>query len=132
MKVLVTGGSGFLGSHVAEQLSSAGHRIVALVRKTSNRKFLSTLANVELAEGSVEDRAAVDRAMAGVDAVVHAAGLVKARTVGVKRIYSIEPAGLWPLRSWIEGHMPRTGAAPDPASYSNVEALIPVSGRRVA
>jgi nucleoside-diphosphate-sugar epimerase len=80
MKVLVTGGSGFLGSHVAEQLSSAGHTVVALVRKSSNRKFLSTLSNVELAEGSVEDRASVDKAMKDVDAVVHSAGLVKART----------------------------------------------------
>jgi nucleoside-diphosphate-sugar epimerase len=80
MRVLVTGGSGFLGSHVAEQLSLKGHHVVALVRKTSNRKFLSTLENVELAEGSVEDRAAVDRAMLGVDAVVHSAGLVKARS----------------------------------------------------
>ncbi len=80
MKVLVTGGSGFLGSHVAEQLSAAGHTVVALVRKSSNRKFLSTLKNVELAEGSVEDRASVDRAMKDVDAVVHSAGLVKART----------------------------------------------------
>jgi nucleoside-diphosphate-sugar epimerase len=80
MRVLVTGGSGFLGSHVAEQLSLKGHHVVALVRKTSNRKFLSTLENVELAEGSVEDRAAVDRAMFGIDAVVHSAGLVKARS----------------------------------------------------
>ncbi|MCW5834431.1 MAG: NAD(P)-dependent oxidoreductase [Labilithrix sp.] len=80
MKVLVTGGSGFLGSHVAEQLSTAGHGVVALVRKSSNRKFLSTLKNVELAEGSVEDRASVDRAMKDVDAVVHSAGLVKARS----------------------------------------------------
>jgi nucleoside-diphosphate-sugar epimerase len=80
MKVLVTGGTGFLGSHVAEQLSSAGHHVVALVRRTSNRKFLSTLPNVELAEGSVEDRASVDRAARGVDAVIHSAGLVKART----------------------------------------------------
>ncbi len=80
MRVLVTGGSGFLGSHVAEQLSTGGHHVVALVRKSSNRKFLQTLKNVELAEGSVEDRASVDRAMKGVDAVVHSAGLVKART----------------------------------------------------
>jgi len=80
MKVLVTGGSGFLGSHVAEQLSAAGHEVRALVRKSSNRKFLSTLKNVELAEGSVEDRKSVDAAMkGGIDAVVHSAGLVKAR-----------------------------------------------------
>lgn len=79
MKVLVTGGSGFLGSHVAEILSSEGHDVVALVRKTSNTKFLGTLDRVTLAEGAVEDRASVDRAMDGVDAVVHSAGLVKAR-----------------------------------------------------
>jgi nucleoside-diphosphate-sugar epimerase len=80
MKVLVTGGSGFLGSHVAEQLSNAGHTVVALVRKSSNRKFLATLPNVELAEGSVEDRASIDKAIKDVDGVVHSAGLVKART----------------------------------------------------
>ena len=78
MKVLVTGGSGFLGSHVVEQLDAAGHSVRALVRKSSNRKFLSTLKNVELAEGSVEDRKSVDAAMKGVDAVVHSAGAVKA------------------------------------------------------
>lgn len=80
MKVLVTGGSGFLGSHVAEQLSKDGHEVIALVRKSSNRKFLSTLKNVTFAEGSVEDRASIDRAMKDVDAVVHSAGVVKART----------------------------------------------------
>jgi nucleoside-diphosphate-sugar epimerase len=80
MKILVTGGSGFLGSHVAEQLTQAGHHVVALVRKSSNRKFLSTLANLEFAEGRVEDRAAVDRAVRGVDAIIHSAGVVKART----------------------------------------------------
>lgn len=80
MKVLVTGGSGFLGSHVAEQLSNSGHSVIALVRKSSNRKFLSSLKNVEFAEGSVEDRASVDRAMKNVDAIVHSAGVVKAKT----------------------------------------------------
>lgn len=79
MKVLVTGGSGFLGSHVAEQLSKSGHQVRALVRKSSNRKFLSTLTNLEFAEGSVEDARAVEEAVKGVDAIVHSAGLVKAK-----------------------------------------------------
>lgn len=79
MKVLVTGGTGFLGSHIAERLSVTGHDVVALVRRRSNRQFLSALKNVELVEGCVEDRASIARAMRGVDAVVHSAGLVKAR-----------------------------------------------------
>jgi nucleoside-diphosphate-sugar epimerase len=79
LKVLVTGASGFLGSHVAEQLSQAGHEVVALVRKSSNRKFLETLPNVNFAYGAVEDAHAVDQAVRGVDAIVHSAGLVKAR-----------------------------------------------------
>src|SRR6266851_6881454 len=78
MRVLLTGGSGFLGSYVAEQLSTAGHEVVALVRKSSNRKFLSSLPNVSFTYGSVEDAAAAAAAVDGVDAIVHAAGLVKA------------------------------------------------------
>ncbi len=79
MKVLVTGASGFLGSHVAEQLSRAGHTVYALVRTTSNTKFLKTLPNVELRNGAVEDFEAIARAVKGVDAVVHSAGIVKAK-----------------------------------------------------
>jgi 2-alkyl-3-oxoalkanoate reductase len=79
MRVLVTGASGFLGSHIAEQLAEAGHSVVALVRKSSNTKFLSKLPGLELATGSVEDAASVRAAMAGVSAVIHSAGLVKAR-----------------------------------------------------
>ena len=80
MKVLVTGGSGFLGSWVCELLSKReGTEVRALVRRTSNTKHLKTLSNVTLAEGSVEDARSVDEAAKGVDAVVHCAGLVKAK-----------------------------------------------------
>ena len=33
-------------------------------------------------------------------------GVVAARTEGSRRVYAVQPAGLWPLRSWLEGHMP--------------------------
>ncbi|MEZ4313881.1 MAG: NAD-dependent epimerase/dehydratase family protein [Polyangiaceae bacterium] len=80
MRVLVTGASGFLGSHVAEQLSHAGHTVVCLVRKTSSVSFLGTLQNVELAYGAIEDRDSIAAAVKGADAVVHSAGVVKAKT----------------------------------------------------
>ncbi|MEJ7730822.1 MAG: NAD(P)-dependent oxidoreductase [Polyangiaceae bacterium] len=79
MRVLVTGASGFLGSHVAERLAEQGHDVVALVRKSSNKKFLESLPRVELALGAIEDKDSVLAAARGVDAVVHSAGLVKAR-----------------------------------------------------
>ena len=79
MKVLVTGASGFLGSWVAQRLSEQGHSVRALVRKSSNKKFLETLANVELAYGAIEEAEKVHEACAGMDAVIHAAGAVKAR-----------------------------------------------------
>ena len=80
MTILITGGSGFLGSHIAEQLSSAGKKVRALVRKTSDTRFLKTLKNVELAEGAVGDLDSVLEAAKGVSAIVHSAGLVKARS----------------------------------------------------
>jgi nucleoside-diphosphate-sugar epimerase len=79
MKVLVTGASGFLGGHVAEQLAARGDKVRALVRKTSKRDVLAKLANVEIFEGSVERADVLADAVADVDAVVHAAGIVKAR-----------------------------------------------------
>jgi nucleoside-diphosphate-sugar epimerase len=77
--VLVTGASGLLGGHVAERLASRGDRVRALVRGTSKRQHLLKLARVELFEGSLEDAERVREAIDGVDAVVHCAGVVKAR-----------------------------------------------------
>ena len=81
MTILVTGGSGFLGSHIVEQLSQSGRSVRALVRRSSDTKFLRTLSNVELFDGAVDDRQSLEQAVAGVEAVVHSAGLVKARSL---------------------------------------------------
>jgi nucleoside-diphosphate-sugar epimerase len=79
MRVLLTGGSGFLGSFVAEQLAAEGHVIRALVRPRSERKILEKLPGVEFAPGAIENPASLAPALEGVDAVVHVAGIVKAR-----------------------------------------------------
>lgn len=80
MTVLVTGASGFLGSHVAERLSQSGRAVRALVRKSSDTKFLASLPGVELVHGSVDDYESCAHAAQGVSGIVHAAGLVKARS----------------------------------------------------
>jgi 2-alkyl-3-oxoalkanoate reductase len=79
VKVLITGATGFLGSHLAELLVEEGHQVAALVRGTSKTDFLEALG-VELRLASLEGGEGLEEAVADVDAVVHGAGLVKART----------------------------------------------------
>ncbi len=79
MRVFVTGGTGFVGSHVVEHLLEAGHSPVCLVRKSSDTKHLEELG-VELCEGSMSKPAALADTLAGVEAVLHIAGIIKART----------------------------------------------------
>ncbi|HVU52610.1 MAG TPA: SDR family NAD(P)-dependent oxidoreductase [Polyangia bacterium] len=74
MKVLVTGASGFLGSWVVRALLGAGDEARVLARKTSRLEALAGLP-VDLREGDVLDPRSVARAVKGVDAVVHLAGL---------------------------------------------------------
>jgi len=79
MRVLLTGGSGFLGSFVAEQLAGEGNVVRALVRPRSERRVLEKLPGMEFAPGAVEEPESLQAAVRGVDAVVHVAGIVKAR-----------------------------------------------------
>jgi dTDP-L-rhamnose 4-epimerase len=81
MRVLVTGGAGFIGSHLADRLLAAGHSVRALdsldpqVHAEVERPGYLDPA-VELVAGDVRDRPAVGRALDGVDAVVHLAAAV--------------------------------------------------------
>lgn len=72
-KVLVTGASGFVGSHICEVLHEAGYEVHALVRASSSRRWLDhPWLNIHSAE--LFDRRAVASILENVDAVVHNAG----------------------------------------------------------
>lgn len=72
MTTLVTGATGFVGSHVARQLVAAGESVRALARPSSRRQALDGVA-VEWAEGDLRDEASLDRALRGVQRVYHVA-----------------------------------------------------------
>jgi dihydroflavonol-4-reductase len=72
MTTLVTGATGFVGSHVARQLVSAGHPVRILARKNSNLQPLDGLS-VERVEGDLRDAVSLERAMRGVRRVFHVA-----------------------------------------------------------
>jgi len=74
-RVLVTGATGLLGSHLADQLRQHGFAVRALVRPSSRTEFLDSLG-VELVRGDLTDPEACARAVDGVDLVFHSAAKV--------------------------------------------------------
>ena len=78
MKVLVTGGAGFIGSHVVERLVADGRQARVLDNFSSGRRENLAGAGdaIEVVEGDVRERSAVADAVAGCDAVIHLAALV--------------------------------------------------------
>lgn len=72
MKALVTGATGCIGSHLAEELIRQGHQVRALVRTSSNLSEIEHLP-LDFVYGDVTEKDAVRRAVAGVDVVFHTA-----------------------------------------------------------
>jgi nucleoside-diphosphate-sugar epimerase len=77
-KILVTGGTGFLGAYIIKELVGKGYRVRALRRSPQLPFFISPaiLQEAEWVQGDVLDVMSLEDAMEGVDAVIHAAGFV--------------------------------------------------------
>ncbi len=75
MKALVTGATGFLGSHVVELLVEQGHEVRALARRTSDIDHLKT-TGASVVFGDVEDIESLRPAVKSVEVVIHAAARV--------------------------------------------------------
>jgi dihydroflavonol-4-reductase len=78
MKVLVTGGTGFVGSHAVAAIAGAGHDVRLLVRRPQQVTASLAPLRVEVADivvGDVLDERAVSRAVEGCQAAVHAAAI---------------------------------------------------------
>jgi nucleoside-diphosphate-sugar epimerase len=77
LKALVTGATGFIGSHLVEALLQRGDQVRCLVRKTSDLKWLRGLP-IEATQGDCNDKSSLAEAVKGVDQVFHLAGVTKA------------------------------------------------------
>ena len=92
MKALVTGASGFTGSHLVKALLDRGDRVVVLVRKTSDLSRLD-VDKVELVYGDVTDQDALATAMVDVDAVFHLAAYVELGIVDEAKMDRVNVVG---------------------------------------
>jgi dihydroflavonol-4-reductase len=126
MKVLVTGGTGFIGSHSVAALLSQGHQVRLLVRSQDRvARSLSPLgvAEVESVLGDVTDPGSVEEAMAGCDAVLHAAAVFSFDARAAARIHEVNVRGA----DIVLGAAARAGLDPI-VHVSSYVALLPPGG----
>ncbi len=121
MRVLVTGGSGFVGNWVVAELLARGHQVRALLRPGSEKK-LRAAAQVEVVSGEVMSPETVARAAAGCEAAIHLIGIIRefpGRGITFERLHyeatvtvleAARAAGVWRYLQ-----MSALGARPAPA-----------------
>src|ERR1700732_489661 len=138
MTTLVTGATGFGGSHVARQLVSAGQSVRVLVRPNSNLKALAGLP-VEYFEGDLRDQESLERAMYGIRRVFHVAADYRLWTPRPEELYEINVEGTRKLlaaaqRAGVERlvytstvatiAVPRNGALPNEDTRATLDEMI--------
>ena len=88
MKALLIGGSGFIGSHVVDQLLACGHDVRVFDRASEH--FRETPAGVDLRIGQLSDTAALADALTGIDCVFHTASTTVPSTSNLDPVADIE------------------------------------------
>jgi dihydroflavonol-4-reductase len=138
MTTLVTGATGFVGSHVARQLVSAGQSVRVLVRPNSNLEALAGL-HVEYFEGDLSDQESLERAMHGIRRVFHVAADYRLWTPRPEEIYEINVEGTRKLLAAARHArverivytstvatiaVPRNGALPNEDTHASLNEMI--------
>ena len=77
--ILLIGGSGFIGTHIAARLASAGKRVIVPTRRYTRAKHLLVLPTVQIVEADVFDEATLGRLLTQVDAVINLVGVLHSR-----------------------------------------------------
>lgn len=75
-KLLILGGSGFLGHHLLPKLSKAGHRVTVLTRNRESHRELALVPNVTLRNANVHDPDTLARFLEGQDGVINLVGIL--------------------------------------------------------
>jgi len=132
VKALVTGGTGFVGSHLVELLLKKGYAVRCLIRKSSDTRWLSAVP-AEYVFGDLFDPVALREAVAGVDYVYHSAGVTKSKTK--EGYYRGNTTGTANLLKAVVTHNPgvkrfvhlssQTVAGPSPTKVPITEDVIP-------
>ena len=91
MKILITGGAGFIGSHLSELLISEGNQVIALDNQsTGSAKNLNPSSNLEVVEGSILDSNLVDTLMSKVTVCFHLAAALGVKNIVEHPLQSLE------------------------------------------
>ncbi|MEJ2196538.1 MAG: NAD-dependent epimerase/dehydratase family protein, partial [Ignavibacteriaceae bacterium] len=85
MKIMLTGGGGFIGSYVLQYLLEAGHQVNVLVR-TPSKLVNPSHTNLNVFEGNILDSKSVDESIKYCDIIIHLAALVSATALNPKEI----------------------------------------------
>jgi dihydroflavonol-4-reductase len=138
MTTLVTGASGFLGSHVARLLIERGERVRVLVRPTSSTRLIEGLS-VERVVGDLRDPKSLNRALQNVGVVYHVAAdyrlwardpreIYESNVVGTRNLLdAARSAGVWRFiytSTVATVAVPRGSGLPDESTTTSVDDMI--------